>query len=72
MTDTGNVAQVVVLSPSIDSLTVTGGGGVSSEVIQFQVLTVTNKPAQNIPVQFSIVQSVGGGEYFYPQLLRPT
>ena len=68
VTDTGNVAQVVVLSPSIDSLTVTGGGGVSSEVVQFQVLSVTNKPAQNIPVQFSIVQSVGGGEYFNPTI----
>ena len=50
VTDTGNVAQVVLLNPSIDSLTVTGGGGASSEAIQFQVLNVSNRPAQNVPV----------------------
>ena len=47
----GKVSQVAVVgklpssgvNPSIDSLTVTGGGGVSSEAIQFQVLDFYNR-----------------------------
>ena len=55
-----------MVNPAIDSLTVTGGGGISSEPIQFQVLDFYNNPIPNVQVQFSIFQSVGGGEYFNP------
>ena len=66
VTDTTNVGSVKVINPSVDSLTVTGGGGVSSEAVQFQVLNVSGNPTPNAPVQFSIAQSVGGGEYLNP------
>ena len=64
----GKVAQVAVVNPAIDSLTVTGGGGVSSEPIQFQVLDFYSNPIPNVQVQFAISQSVGGGEYFNPTI----
>ncbi|HTX18830.1 MAG TPA: hypothetical protein VMG34_09225, partial [Bacteroidota bacterium] len=66
ISDTTSAASVKLVNTSVDSLTVTGGGGVSSEQIRFQVLNTGGNPAPNVQVQFAFARSVGGGEYFSP------
>ncbi len=63
VSDSGKVGSINLVSSSIDSIVVSGAGSPNAINIQARVLTSTGGPSSNIPVNFSIVKSVNGGEY---------
>jgi hypothetical protein len=66
VSDSSKVGQIVLLNPNPEDITVTGGGGVTSKLVQFKVLDLFGNPAKNIPVIFAVTKTANGGEYVSP------
>jgi hypothetical protein len=64
--DSGKVGKIVLMNGDPDTVTVSGAG-VSTKALQFKVLDVFDKPAANVPINFTVTRSVNGGEYLTPQ-----
>jgi hypothetical protein len=63
VSDSGKVSSMTLVNPAMDSIYVNGGGIPNSIPVQVKVLDASNNPSPNVPVDFSIVKSVNGGEY---------
>lgn len=63
LSDSGKVGSISIVNSGIDSLVAVGAGSPNSVTIQARVLTASGLPSVGIPVNFSIVRSVDGGEY---------
>lgn len=61
--DSGKVGSITIVNNIVDSLVAVGAGSPNSTVIQAKVLTAGGVPSNDVPVNFSIVRSVNGGEY---------
>ncbi|MEW5798609.1 MAG: hypothetical protein AB1728_06345 [Bacteroidota bacterium] len=63
VSDSGKVGSISLTNSSIDSIRVAGVGQPNSLQISARVLTAGGAASPGIPVNFSIVKSVEGGEY---------
>lgn len=63
VSDSGKVGSISLVNTSVDTLVASGAGSPNSVLIQAKVLTAVGQPSPFVPVNFSIVKSVNGGEY---------
>ncbi|MFZ4619048.1 MAG: hypothetical protein ACOYNS_00705 [Bacteroidota bacterium] len=66
--DSGKVGTVSLVNSSTDSIVASGAGSPNSVTVQAKVLTVVGQPSASIPVNFTIVKNVNGGEYLSSQV----
>ena len=64
--DSGKVGSISLVKTLPDTIVVTGGGGKNSQLVQFKVLDVFNRPAQGVAINFEFTKTVNGGEYLTP------
>ncbi|MFA6457090.1 MAG: Ig-like domain-containing protein, partial [Bacteroidota bacterium] len=63
ISDSGKVDKLSFVNGAAENIVVSGAGLKDSVVVQAKVLDSKGAPSPGIPVIFSILQSVGGGEY---------
>ncbi|MFA6469209.1 MAG: Ig-like domain-containing protein [Bacteroidota bacterium] len=63
ISDSGKVDKLSFVNGAAENIVVSGAGLKDSVVVQAMVLDSKGAPSPGIPVIFSILQSVGGGEY---------
>lgn len=63
ISNNGAVGSISLVNSAVDSIRVAGVGLPNSTLIEAKVLTAGGQPSANVPVNFSIVKSVDGGEY---------
>lgn len=61
--DTSKLGSLLLVNSAVDSIVVNGAGFPVSNAVQVKALNTNNNPLTNVPILFTIVKTVGGGEY---------